>query len=164
NRYNKTENAASQQGNFSFSNAGVPAGTGAFQQAFANFLLGNVATFTMPSTDITPNLWAWQHEAFAQDDFKLTPHLTVYAGVRWSFFGQPTDTTNLLDNFNPGTYSAANAPTINRANGIIVGGKGSPFGAHVGNETYKNFAPRVGLAWDPFGTGKTSVRAGYGIY
>jgi hypothetical protein len=49
-------------------------------------------------------------------------------------------------------------------NGIIVGGKGSPFGAHVGNETYKNFAPRIGLAWDPFGTGKTSVRAGYGIY
>jgi hypothetical protein len=178
NRYNKTENAASQQGTFNFSNAGLVTGTNSFQQAFANFLLGNVSTFTQASTDITPNLWAWQHEAFAQDDFKLTPHLTVYAGVRWSFFGQPTDTTNLLDNFNPGSYSAANAPTINPAtgnivvgtgtnptmNGIIVGGKGSPFGKHVGDVTYKNFAPRVGLAWDPFGSGKTAVRAGYGIY
>src|ERR1035438_9922357 len=57
NRYNKTENAASQQGSFGFTNAGAPTGTGAFQQSFANFLLGNVATFTMPSTDITPNLW-----------------------------------------------------------------------------------------------------------
>ena len=140
NRYNKTENAASQQGTFNFSNAGLPTGTNSFQQAFANFLLGNVSTFTMPSTDITPNIWAWQHEAFAQDDFKITPRLMVYAGVRWSFFGQPTDSTNLLDNFAPSAYSAASAPKIDPAtgniiagtgnnpsmNGIIVGGKGSP--------------------------------------
>ncbi len=178
NRYNKTENAASQQGTFGFTNAGAPTGTSAFQQSFANFLLGNVATFTMPSTDITPNIWAWQHEAYTQDDFKLSAHLTVYAGVRWSFFGQPTDTTNLLDNFSPSSYSAANAPKIDPTtgniipgtgnnpsmNGIIVGGKGSPYGDHVGNQVYKNFAPRVGLAWDPFGTGKTAIRAGYGIY
>ena len=132
----------------------------------------------MPSTDITPNLWAWQHEAYAQDDFKLTPHLTLYAGVRWSMFGQPTDTTNLLTNFDPSRYNPANAPTINPANGnvvsgtgtnptmngIIVGGKGSPYGEHVGQTRYNNFAPRVGLAWDPFGNGKTSIRAGYGIY
>ena len=132
----------------------------------------------MPSTDITPNIWAWQHEAYAQDDFKVTPRLTVYAGVRWSFFGQPTDSNNLLDNFDPAAYSAANAPKIDPANGnivagtgnnpsmngIIVGGKGSPFGDHIGNQVYKNFAPRLGLAWDPFGTGKTSIRAGWGVY
>ncbi len=178
NRYNKTENSANSQGAFAFSSAGVPTGTSLFQQSFANFLLGNVATFTQASVDVTPNIWAWQHEAFAQDDFKVSAHLTVYAGVRWSFFGQPTDSTNLLTNFAPGTYRAANAPTIDPANGnivpgtgnspklngIIVGGKGSPYGDHVGNQVYKNFAPRVGLAWDPFGTGKTSIRAGYGIY
>ena len=67
-----------------------PAGTTAFQQSWANFLLGNVATFTMPSTDITPNIWAWQHEAYAQDDFKVSPRLTVYMGVRWSLL-RPAD-------------------------------------------------------------------------
>ena len=177
-RYNKTENAASGQGVFTFSSAGVPTGTSTYQQAFANFLLGNVATFTQPSRDVTPNLWSWSHEAYAQDDWKLSPHLTVFAGVRWSFFGQPADTSNLLTNFDPGSYNPANAPVIDSAtglrvpntgnnpnvNGIIVGGVNSPFGSHVGNQVKKNFAPRVGLAWDPFRDGRTSIRAGYGIY
>ncbi len=70
NRYNKTENAANQEGTFGFSTTGLPTGTSAYQQSWANFLLGNVATFSMPSTDITPDLWTWQHEAYAQDDFR----------------------------------------------------------------------------------------------
>jgi len=178
NRYNKTENAANQEGNFSFTNAGVPSGTNNFMQAWANFLLGNVGSFTMPSTDITPDLWAWQHEAYVQDDFKVNARLTLSMGVRWSYFGLPTDSHNLLDNFDPGLYNRANAPQINPANGnivagtgsnyttngIVVGGKGSPFGGTIGNTQWDHFAPRLGVAWDPTGTGRTSIRAGYGIY
>lgn len=178
NRYNKTENAANQEGAFGFSSAGLQTGTSSFQQAWANFLLGNVATFSMPSTDITPDLWAWQQEAFAQDDYKVNSRLTVSYGVRWSYFGLPTDSHGLLDNFDPALYSRANAPQINPAgglivagtgnspslNGIIVGGKSSPFGATIGNNRYANFAPRLGIAWDPTGSGRTSIRTGYGIY
>lgn len=177
-RYNKTENAANQEGLFSFSNAGVPAGTSSFNQSFANFLLGNVAGFTMPSADITPNEYQWQTEAFAQDDYKVTPHLTLSAGVRWSFYGQATDSNGLLDNFDPALYNPANAPKIDpttgnvilgtgnnwQTNGIIVGGKNSPFGDHVGNQKYKNFGPRLSLAWDPFGDGKTAIRTGWGVF
>jgi hypothetical protein len=32
-------------------------------------------------------VWAWQTEAYAQDDFKVSPHLTLFMGVRWSYFG-----------------------------------------------------------------------------
>jgi len=178
NRYNKTENAASDQGTFSFSNTGAPSGTNAFQQSFANFLLGNVASFTQPSADITPNLWAWQDEAWVQDDFKVAPRLTLSLGVRWSYFGQPTDANGELSSFDPALYNPAKAPVINPSNGlivagsvtmpytngIIIGGKNSPWGSKIAPDQYKSFAPRIGLAWDPTGSGKTSVRAGYGVY
>jgi hypothetical protein len=180
NRYNKTENnPGPPAGTFGFTNAGAPTGTSTFQQSWANFLLGNVSSFSQPSVDITPNVWAWQHEAYAQDDFKMTPHLTLYMGVRWSFFGQPTDSNNLMDNFDPATYVRSAAPAINPANGnyatpvsqlnpptngIIVGGKSSPFGNKISNDNWTNFAPRIGIAWDPFGKGRTAVRAGYGVY
>jgi hypothetical protein len=140
NRYNKTENAASDQGIYLFSNTGAPSGTNSFQQDFANFLLGNVSTFTQPSADITPNLWAWQDEAWAQDDFKFSPRLTLSFGVRWSYFGQPTDNNGELTSFDPALYNPAMAPKIDPTsgniiagsvtmpytNGIIIGGKNSP--------------------------------------
>jgi hypothetical protein len=178
NRYNKTENAANQEGTFSFTTTGIPTGTSSFMQSWANFLLGNVSSFSMPSMDVTPDLWAWQHEAYAQDDFKVSPRLTFSMGVRWSFFGQPSDSHGILDNFDPALYLAANAPKIDpttgniiagtgsspSTNGIIVGGKNSPFGEKIAPNKYDDFAPRVGLAWDPFGKGTTSIRAGYGLY
>jgi hypothetical protein len=177
NHYNKTENANSGQGTFTFSNAGLLSGTTSFQQSFANFLLGNVATFSQPSQDVTPDVWAWQHEYYAQDDFKVRHNLTLSLGMRWSFYGQPIDTNGEMDNFNPGSYNPAKAPAIDRTNGrvipgtagwqlngIIIGGKNSPYGNKIANDNYRNFAPRIGIVWDPFGTGKTSFRAGYGIY
>jgi hypothetical protein len=177
-RYNKTENAANQEGSFTFSNAGAPTGTSSFYQSWANFLLGNVASFSMPSTDITPNLHQWQTEAYVQDDFKVTPHLTIGMGLRWSFFGQLSGDNHLLDNFDPALWSRSNAPQIDpttgnilpgtcnncNMNGIIVAGQNSPWGDHVGNQQYKNFAPRLGIAWDPFGDGKTAVRTGFGLF
>ncbi len=179
NRYNKTENADGAQGSFGFTNAGGPTTTSAFQQSWANFLLGNVSSFSMPSQDVTPDVWTWQHELYAQDDFKVTPRVTLYMGVRWSLFEPPTDSRHEMDNFDPALYSVSAAPAVNPANGnyvtpiaqlnppangIIVGGKNSPFGDKVTNENYHNFAPRLGVAWDPFGHGTTAIRAGYGIY
>jgi hypothetical protein len=186
NRYNKTENAAGQQGVFGFTNAGVPTGTNNFFQSWANFLLGNVSTFSQPSTDITPYIISWQHEAFAQDDFKVNPRLTVYYGVRWSYFGQPTDSNGELTNFDPALYTRPSNLTVDpttgnfvnpqpttQANlqkfltsnmGLILAGGNSPFGGKIAPDSYHNFAPRLGIAWDPTGEGRTAIRAGWGVY
>src|SRR5713101_9143531 len=56
------------------------------------------------------------------------------------------------------------ANTGTALNGVIIGGQNSPFGDEVARHDTHDFAPRIGVAWDPFKTGKTSVRAGYGIF
>jgi hypothetical protein len=178
NRYQKTENAAgANAGAFAFTSATstTPTGTSLFNQAFADFLTGNVAAFSQTSLDITPDIRANQIEIYAQDSWRVRPNLTVDFGVRYSNFRQPIDAKHEMTNFDPATFSRSAAPTITSAglltinaqsylNGIIVGGQNSPFGDKVSSQDNGNFAPRVGFAWDPFGKQRTSIRGGYGIF
>ncbi|MCA1594151.1 MAG: carboxypeptidase-like regulatory domain-containing protein [Acidobacteria bacterium] len=151
-------------------------------QSFAYFLLGQNATFTQNKFDLTADLRVRNGEFFAQDEWRVRPNLTLYYGMRYSYFGQPYDGNNILSNFDPSRFDPARAPQVNGAgnivpgtgdplNGIIVnaqntsfGGTPSPWGQQVAETRKNNFAPRVGLAWDPFGKGKTAIRTGYGIY
>ena len=175
NLYTKTENAGGNNaGTFGFVNTPRPTGTGNFQQSWANFLLGNVSNFSQTSLDLTPRLKANQAEFFVQDDYRVKSNLTINLGLRYSLFRQPYDQNNQLTNFDPASYSAAKAPQIDPKTGNLVAGTGDPlngivlnggrFGSKASNENYLNFAPRIGFAWDPFRKGRTSIRAGYGIY
>lgn len=150
-------------------------------QVWANFLLGNFQTFTQNQFDLTADLFATDFEAFAQDEWRVKSNITFYYGMRFSRYGQPWDGNGRMTSFNPFLYSPSQAfqvtgngnrvpGTGNPLNGIIVnsqvsvaGATTSPFGKSVA-PTRNNFAPRVGLAWDPFKKGTTSVRMGYGLY
>src|SRR5262249_7181890 len=112
-RYRKHENAGrGNDGSFAFNNNGVPAGTGNFEQAWANFLLGRVGTFAQSSLDLTADIRDNQFEYYAQDAWRVKPTLTISYGFRHSLFRQPTDALGLLENFDPASYDPGKAPCI----------------------------------------------------
>ena len=103
---------------------------------------------------------------YAQDSWRATNRVTVNAGLRWEpFFGQNVRNKAVsnfnIDNFRKGTRSTVytNAP----AGLIYPGDAGFPSGKSGLNNQWLNFAPRVGLAWDVNGDGRTAVRASYGL-
>jgi hypothetical protein len=158
-------------------------------QRWANFLVGNAQGFSQAHFDYTADLRQKAFEGFAQDEWKMRPNLTVYYGVRYSYFPSPYDKNGRLSTFVPELYDPSQAPQVtgegnrvagtgNWCNGLIVNSQNvttgppqfncrpitSPYGKYVINVNKTDFAPRFGLAWDPTGSGKTSIRTGYGIY
>lgn len=179
----KTENAVNPtNADFTFRDTGAPTSatgvTTPYLPDFANFLLGNASFYSQANRDIVPDLHYLNAEVYAQDDWRATRNFTFDFGVRWSYFPTPTDSTGILNNFDFGLFNPALAPAItptgvfpsgtvtpsNYTNGIIIGGVNSPYGQRVNPDYGGDVAPRVGFAWDPWGDGKTAVRAGYGLY
>ena len=122
NHYEKKENSTGgNEGAFTFAgvNTGVPSTLPGLNSAtqtdlgFANFLEGNAnGGFSQASTAITVDILESILEGFVQDNFKLSPRLTLNLGVRYGYYAQPTDGGHRLSNFDPATYNSANAPTI----------------------------------------------------
>ncbi len=88
---------------------------------------------------------------FIQDDWKATKRLTLNLGLRYDLLTSPYELNNRQSNFDiaSGTLKLAGANGNSRA---------------LVDTNFTNFAPRAGFAYDIFGTGKTVVRGGYGIY
>jgi hypothetical protein len=121
-------------------------------------------------------LMRWHdYEGYAQDSWKARRNLTVDYGVRYSFLRQPFTGNDQYSTFNPAVYTAAdgNSP----CNGMwelkpglaqcaaagFAGAVQAPNRALVPNNNHM-IAPRIGIAWDPRGDGKTSIRAGLGQF
>src|SRR6266849_2883868 len=115
----------------------------------SSFLQNQPSTFqTLLSKSHTPrDLRQTIYSGYVQDDYKLRPNLTLNLGVRYEMATVVTETAGQLSTLINLTDAGPHL--------------GSPYSS---NPTLRNFAPRVGFAWDPFKTGKTSVRGAYGIY
>ena len=155
-----TESHANVRSPGQFSIDGTQTGLG-----LADFLLGRMGTNGL--VQAAPNALVMKQGylgLYGQDTWRLGPRVTFNYGVRWEpFFPQQLVNGAVyqfdMDRFRAGTKSTVfpNAP----AGLYFPGDSGFPTQAGMLKD-WNNFGPRVGLAWDPIGDGRTSVRASYG--
>jgi hypothetical protein len=96
----------------------------------------------------------WMISGFVQDDWKMTPKLTVNLGLRYDFATPALEGSNQMANFDPTANGGAG--------GLIFAKSGSLKDRSLVQPNYKNFGPRIGIAYSP--DTKTVIRAGYGYY
>jgi hypothetical protein len=164
---------------------GGPNDTG-FQNLYPNYLLGFPDEFGQGAAQ-HENVRSTGLYLFAQDSWKIKPNVTLNYGLRWELTTPITDIGHRVQTFRPGqqdtVFPCAIGPvgagelgvpvgtscapgssleSVFPVGLVVPGDKGVPAGL---TQTYhKAFAPRVGLAWSPGTSGKTSIRAGWGLF
>jgi outer membrane receptor protein involved in Fe transport len=126
--------------------------------SIANFLTNNSSKVrgALPSV-LTPRYMRTAiFGAYLQDDWRVRPNLTLNLGVRYEMTTGITEDKGKLTNLVP-----ISAATVSGGISTPAPRLGAPY---FSNPTLKNFEPRVGFSWDPFKTGKTAVRGGFGMF
>ena len=128
--------------------------------AAADFLLGLPAQSRATTQQAIQDGYGWLFAGYAQDEFRLTPQFTLNLGVRYELPTPFIDKNDAITGFHTGVQSQKfpAAP----AGLVYPGDPGVPRGIVPTDKN--NFAPRLAMAWDATGDGRTSVRAAFGMF
>jgi hypothetical protein len=146
-------------GNFEFNGSitGVP---------YADFLLGDVYGWYVYDYDAT-SARMWNLGTFVEDDFKVSSHVTLNLGLRWQIQSGWGVSGDLFGTYDPNLPNPGVAG--NPKGAVLFGGQsdaafGGPTGTRntIQNADFKEFAPRIGIAWSP--SANWSIRASYGVF
>ena len=121
--------------------------TDPIQDSIEELLLGKADNANRAFGDTHRHLVQNSVGFYAQDDWKIKPRFTLTFGLRYDIFGNLRDRNNVAANFFPGVGLVQTGQGVNR----------------LYNIDYKDFGPRLGFAWDIFGTGRTALRGGYSL-
>ena len=137
---------------------------------FSDYLLGFPGSFGQGSAQVE-NVRSTSLYLFAQDSWKIKPNLTLNYGLRWELNTPIADISKHVQTFRPGQVSTV-YPCKDTVNtdcssmtpvGLVVPGDAGVSNA-LTQTYYKAFAPRIGIAWSPGTSGKTSIKAGWGLF
>jgi carboxypeptidase family protein/TonB-dependent receptor-like protein len=120
-----------------------------------DFLQGNVDGGFQYSGDTIRHTFENNFGLYLQDSFHVSPRLTVNYGMRWDYYGVVGEKNNLMSNI-------TNLDAVDDTFTLTQVGQSGLSSLY--NPDKKDFAPRVSLAWDVTGKGKTVVRTGYGVF
>ena len=126
---------------------------------FADFLLGYAQQTSLAYSQVHDQYLGDSYDLFAQDDWRLRGNLTLNYGLRYEFIAPFHEAHGQLENLITQFDPAGNFVT---ATAVSPETPSEPYGRALLHPQRHNFAPRIGIAWKPFGA-KTVVRAGYGI-
>ena len=128
---------------------------------WADFLFGTTTSYQLANYFVV-HLRQTIESAYAQDDWKILPNLTLNLGLRWEYGSPYSEENNYISNFDPVSQTVLTAtPGAVAGNGITPVSHGGVYGKTLMNPDWNDFAPRVGFAYaiKP----ATSIRGGFGM-
>jgi len=152
---------ANPRGTFTFTGAATGGGAAGSGSDVADFLLGIPDTSALAFGNADKYLRQSVYDAYLNDDWRVTPQLTIDAGVRWEYGAPVTELKGRLVNLDVATGFSAVAPVLaTDPKGTLTGQR---YPRSLMRPDSNGVEPRIGVSWRPIPGSSMVIRAGYGI-